>query len=829
MSKANVLSRLDHMIASARRARHGHAVVRLCLVAGLFSGTLLWRAHSVGASTTTTVTVNAGTSLGVIPSTAFGLNSAVWDANLLDNQVPGLLHQAGVNLVRFPGGSTSDSYHWRTNSITPNQGGYANPNNTFDAFMGQVQKAGAQAMVTVNYGSNAAGTGGGDPAEAAAWVAYANTTKHYGVKYWEIGNEVYGNGTYGSAWETDLHSVKGPDAYGTNALSYISAMKSADPTINVGVVLTAPGGWPDGQTPDWNSTVLSKVGGKVDFVVVHWYPQGPGSESDSGLLNATGSIASMVSKLRSEINQYGGANASHVQIMVTETNSVSYNPGKQTVSLVNGLFLADDYMTWLENGVANVDWWGLHNGISTGNNTSGSLYGALNYGDYGLLADATSSGGQTEPAAETPFPPYYGLQMLANLGKPGDQMVGAQSSSSLISAHAVKQANGNLALLLINKDPANSTQVNITVNGYTPATSATQYFYGENVSAITTGTVSGLGSTFSQVIPPYSLTNLVLQPVSGGGATPTPATSTPVPPTKTPVPPTSTPIPPTKTPVPATKTPVPPTATATPAAAPVFGQATSLSSGIVAPGGTDTITTRVTAGSGSLSNGVLDVEVYNSANTKVGQGYLTPVSIKTGQTARYAYTWTAPSTPGAYHVAVGVFGANWSPNYNWWMPTATITVRAVPPTSTPVPPTNTPVPPTSTPVPPTSTPVPPTSTPAPATSTPAATPAFSQTTSLSSSTVAPGGVDTITTHVTANSGSLSSGVIDVEVYDSSNQKVGQGYLTPVDLGTGQTARYAYTWIAPSTPGAYQVAVGIFGSNWSPNYNWWMPTATITVS
>ena len=78
--------------------------------------------------------------------------------------------------------------------------------------MSVAQAAGAQPVITVNYGSNSAGTGGGDPNEAAAWVRYANSTKHYGVSYWEIGNEVYGNGTYGANWETDLHAQKGPAA-----------------------------------------------------------------------------------------------------------------------------------------------------------------------------------------------------------------------------------------------------------------------------------------------------------------------------------------------------------------------------------------------------------------------------------------------------------------------------------------------------------------------------------------------------------------------------------------------------------------------------------------
>src|SRR5581483_7494972 len=201
-------------------------------------------------------------------------------------------------------------------------------------------------------------------------------------------------------------------------------------------------------------------------------------------------------------------------------------------------YLADDYMAWLENGVANVDWWNLHNGPSTGNNNSSSLYGNAQYGDYGIL----SSGGSPEPAADTPFPPYYGLQMLHYLFSPGDPMVSSSSNQSLITVHAVKQANGKLAVLLINKDPSNSYTVSLALNGYSSAANATIYTYGQSSSAIT----SSSGSSSSVTVGPYSLTTVVLQPGSGG-PTPTPtSTSSPTPtpsPTHTPTP-TSTPTPP---------------------------------------------------------------------------------------------------------------------------------------------------------------------------------------------------------------------------------------------------------------------------------------------
>jgi hypothetical protein len=64
---------------------------------------------------------------------------------------------------------------------------------------------------------------------------------------WEIGNEVYGNRTYGSTWEYDVH-VKSPTTYAKNVVAYSQAMKAVDPSIRVGVVLTTPDARPDGQT-----------------------------------------------------------------------------------------------------------------------------------------------------------------------------------------------------------------------------------------------------------------------------------------------------------------------------------------------------------------------------------------------------------------------------------------------------------------------------------------------------------------------------------------------------------------------------------------------------
>jgi hypothetical protein len=469
------------------------------------------------AQTAVAVTVNAAAPLATIPPAAWGVNTAAWDGNLLDATVPDLLSKAGVSALRFPGGSIADIYNWQSNAIVPGQPGGTNPNSGFDAFMGLTKGLRATPIITVNYGSNTAGNGGGDPSFAAAWVRYANVTKGYGVKYWEIGNEIYGNGEYGAAWETDLHAAHDPVTYGKNVAQFAAEMKAVDPSIKIGVVLTAPGNWPDGKSPDWNTNVLAQCGSAIDFVTVHWYPQDPGSESDSGLLaspqNGANGIAAMAARLKSLINQYGGANAANTQILLTETNSVSSNPGKQTLSIVNAMFIADDLLTWLENGAANVDVWDLHNGAVPGN-ASSNLYGSATYGDYGILANGTSG----EPSVDTPFPTHYGLQMLSLLGKAGDALISTASNNALLATHAVRQANGSLALLLINKDPNNAISANVSLSGFNPSGTAAAYNYSPSSNGIASTMMSGLGTTFTIAAPAYSLTTIVL-----------PASTSPVP------------------------------------------------------------------------------------------------------------------------------------------------------------------------------------------------------------------------------------------------------------------------------------------------------------
>jgi len=396
------------------------------------------------------IDVDPAKTLATMQPLGQGIGVAVWDQHMVDPEIPKLIENAGYKIVRYPGGSYADIYHWKTGTTTKGMGGTVMPGSHFDSYMAMALKAKAETLITVNYGTNPEGTGGAEPSEAAEWVRYANKTKGYKVKYWEIGNEVYGNGFYnGQGWEADLHAPDskrkedrlknpklGPTEYGKNVNAFVQAMKAEDPSIKIGAVLTCPGGWPDGVDPDWNSNVLKECGRNIDFVVIHWYGEG---KTPVEALYSTDQIPVVLGKLRTVVDRYCGDRAKDVQLWMSEGDGSGLGLRQS-----GGLFAADFFANWLKYGAATVTWWNLHNGMSV------SQTGEP--GDQGLLSSGHSRAGVFQPPANTPFPPYYGHMMFNKFARPGDTFIQSTSSRRELAAHAVRRKDGRLALMLINRD-----------------------------------------------------------------------------------------------------------------------------------------------------------------------------------------------------------------------------------------------------------------------------------------------------------------------------------------------------------------------------------------
>jgi hypothetical protein len=150
--------------------------------------------------------------------------------------------------------------------------------------------------------------------------------------------------------------------------------------------------------------------------------------------------------------------------MVTETNSVNANPGKQTVSPVNGLFLIEDYLTWLQSGARSVFWWELHWHANHGGNNSTRLAGRMPLGDYGLL----SSGMAGEPRVDIPLPSYGALLALHRALVPGARFVTTSSSLQGVRAFGLRTGVQQLILVLVNTSPLRAYTITPTLFGFVP-------------------------------------------------------------------------------------------------------------------------------------------------------------------------------------------------------------------------------------------------------------------------------------------------------------------------------------------------------------------------
>jgi autotransporter-associated beta strand protein len=288
------------------------------------------------------------------------------------------------------------------------------------------------------------------------------------------------------------------------------------------------------ETVNWTQNVLAigLANGFVPaFISDHSYAQtDPGNESDNFLLNDTVTNSASVLDWSTRYADYeslmasiSGFPTSSVTVMATEYNSVSTNPGKQSTSLVNGLFIADSLGSLLDSGYGEASIWGLRNGWDTSYDNSNSLYGWREGGDYGLLGSANDTD-LPDTGAYVPYPSYFALQLASKIIVPGGEVVSAVSSYSDLEVYSVSEANGSLALLVVNTNPSAAISDAVTVSGFTPIRSMKAWQYGETQdtaqSASATGasalaftsptvTVTG-GNAFTYTFPAYSMTVLVL-------------------------------------------------------------------------------------------------------------------------------------------------------------------------------------------------------------------------------------------------------------------------------------------------------------------------------
>ncbi len=448
-----------------------------------------------------------------VSADVYGANLDTW-YDFLDGFVNPSLRKSGIHLVRFPGGSESDAYHWENGGSLCDNQGYITPPATFDHFMSRLAaRLDLDVAITLDYGSNRACDAGGQPSEAAAWAAHA-LARGYHVSYWTVGNEVYGS------WEYDLHAhPHDPHTYADAVRTgYYPAVKKADPAAQVGVVVDTPG------DRAWNEVVLREAQ-PFDFVELHYYPEYD-VDNDAFLLGpAIDRFAHDLVRLRAEMTAAGLSPA--LPIYLGEYNNDAGDEGKQSVSIVNGLFVGQMLGTLMEAGVPRSTFWLGYGSCDEDGDFSKKLYGWQHFGSEALFSDGLPNpyeGCANTPKIPggTPFPTGRVMALLASEVPAGAQVrtvAVPRSLHSTVRAYGFAEGGGFTLALFNNTLSAIAVRTRIrgsAKNAFT-ATVATygkaQYDKSKENRWIgpVERSLGSVGTTVPLALPPYSVSILSLR------------------------------------------------------------------------------------------------------------------------------------------------------------------------------------------------------------------------------------------------------------------------------------------------------------------------------
>jgi hypothetical protein len=427
------------------------------------------------------------------------------DAALMKN-----INNLKMGVMRIPGGSLSDVYFWNRKGVYENYAiksydpplldipstispwigkrvqDYENWSMGVDQYYQMMQMTESTGMVTVNYGYARYGTSSNPVAQAAHlaadWVRYDNGRS----KFWEIGNEVSGSWEAGYEIDQSLNKDGQPkritgDLYGRHALVFIDSMRAAakqtGKEINLGVVCDQE---VNTAMPTWNKDLFARVGGKIDFCIVHSYftPYQANSTPDV-ILNSPPKVADYKTYVQAEL---AIQNKPVVPVLLTEWNIFAQG-SKQMVSFIAGMHATLMLGELITNKYEAAVRWDLANGYDNGN-------------DHGLF----SFGDEPGVAKYAPRPAYYYLYFFQKYF--GDTMVETTSSHSNVVAYASQFTSGEAGIVLVNKGSTDQV-AELTLKNFKPGSRYYTYI-------LTGGTDNGLYSAKVYV------NNLTTSAVAGG-------------------------------------------------------------------------------------------------------------------------------------------------------------------------------------------------------------------------------------------------------------------------------------------------------------------------
>jgi alpha-N-arabinofuranosidase len=431
------------------------------------------------------------------------------------------VEELSPTVLRYPGGSMSDTYHWK-DGIGALSGRKRNEHFFSKSaqvvamgtreFLELCEATGAVPLITVNVAS-------GTPQEAAEWVAYTNgeplRSSRSGlalprVRHWEIGNEPYLRD------ERRKELWLEPEEYAKRASEFIRAMRKVDPQLVIGIPLRSDtlGGVPVTPMPGYNRKVLQQIDADFEFVALHnaYLPLGfDKSYSDKDLYLATAAAAPTVAEdlsqtraLLRELRPDKG-----IVLAITEYQAL-YTIGKNTDEYIatpaGALYVADLLRLLAETrDVAFANFWSL-----SGNWHFGALdqEGRPRPAYHVLKAFRTLLQGRMVPIkVDSP-----------SFDSPRVGFAPARKGLPRVTAIATRDGNVVRAIL-INKDPVNPATTTIRTTGAARANGTYRSLGGPRPfsvrglpadGVVRSGGLPAAPAEASLELPPHSVTLVVL-------------------------------------------------------------------------------------------------------------------------------------------------------------------------------------------------------------------------------------------------------------------------------------------------------------------------------
>lgn len=427
------------------------------------------------SSTSVVISVDRSNVVTKIPRGIAGNNSNIWMGQFVTEPVL-LDHITKMkpHIIRFPGGSISDIFFWNAqpgvppadapqNLVQANgnvvSAGYWFGKNadywTFsvDNYYSMLQQTGNQGMITVNYGYARYGTSA-NPVAAAAHLA-ADWVRHDNgrTKYWEIGNENFGDWEAGYRINTADNRDGQPEyltgeLYGQHFKVFADSMRAAaaaiGKTIYIGAVMSeaAPESWWTATARHWNTGLMTGAGNSPDFYIVHNYytPYQTNANGATILATAQAVTKNMMDYVKAQLSAGG---ITQKPVILGEFNITSQGQ-KQQVSHVNGLHATMVLGESLKNKFGMTARWDLANGWSNGN-------------DHGLFNIGDEPGGIPK---WNPRPAFYHMYYFQQYT--GDKLVASTSSDANVVAYASSFSSGETGVVLVNKSTtAKATEIKV--------------------------------------------------------------------------------------------------------------------------------------------------------------------------------------------------------------------------------------------------------------------------------------------------------------------------------------------------------------------------------